>query len=116
MRQPALRSWSCPAAMSPGPVLAAMSAVLFSLLCGRVLSCRYAGELDPGRDAELAEDLAQVEGDRVHADEHLVGDLAVGESLGDELGHRALGSGEAGLAGRRPGLDRPVPSAAAEPA
>ena len=40
-----------------------------------------AGQLDPRRDAELAEDLAQVEGHRVHTDEHLVSRLLVGQPL-----------------------------------
>lgn len=40
-----------------------------------------AGQLDPRGDAELAEDLAQVEGHRVHTDEHLVSRLLVGQPL-----------------------------------
>lgn len=40
-----------------------------------------AGQLDPRGDAKLAEDLAQVEGHRVHTDEHLVSHLLVGQPL-----------------------------------
>jgi len=43
--------------------------------------CGDAGQLDPRGDAELAEDLAQVEGHRVHTDEHLVSRLLVGQPL-----------------------------------
>lgn len=57
-----------------------------------------------------------VEGNRVHADEHLVSHLLVGQPLGDQLRHRAFGAGEAEPAGDRPGLNRPVPSPDAQPA
>jgi WhiB family transcriptional regulator, redox-sensing transcriptional regulator len=47
----------------------------------RPLPHRDAGQLDPRGDAELAEDLAQVEGHRMHTDEHLVSRLLVGQPL-----------------------------------
>jgi hypothetical protein len=41
-----------------------------------------AGQLDPGGQVQLAEDTAQVKRDRVGAQAHPAGDLAVGEPLG----------------------------------
>ena len=49
------------------------------------------GEFDAGAYGELAEYLAQVERHGVDADVQLAGDLPVVQSLGDQLGHGALG-------------------------
>jgi hypothetical protein len=62
-----------------------------------------AGQVDPGADPQLAEDLAQMERHGVHAQEHLVGGLLVGQPLCDELGDRAFGVGQA-----RPPGDGPI--------
>src|SRR5580704_5611607 len=53
-------------------------------------------EVLPGPDAELVEDMAEVELDGLDADVQLGSGLPVGASGGDEAGHRLLGPGEAG--------------------
>jgi hypothetical protein len=49
-----------------------------------------ARQLDARADVEFAEDLSQVERNGVRADEQLIGDLLVGEPLGDETQNFAL--------------------------
>jgi hypothetical protein len=48
------------------------------------------GELLPGGDVELAEDVAQVGLHSGQADEERLGDLPVGQALGGELGNAPL--------------------------
>src|SRR5258705_13481170 len=55
----------------------------------------YPGQIDAGADVQLAEDLAEVERDGVRAQEHLGGDLLIGQALGDQVRHGTLGVGEA---------------------
>src|SRR6202000_2626811 len=61
-------------------------------------------------DFEVAESLAEVKRDRVRADEHLVGDLLVGQSRGDEARHAAFGLRQALPARLRPLRGVPVPA------
>src|SRR5258708_21432620 len=55
----------------------------------------YPGQIDAGADVQLAEDLTEMERDGVRAQEHLAGDLLVGQALGDEVRDGALGVGQA---------------------
>jgi hypothetical protein len=68
----------------------------------------YAGELHAGGDAELPEDVAQVEGHGVGAQEDPAGHLAVAETFGHEVGDGLLGVGQAAPAEGRPVLVGPV--------
>src|ERR671910_1522303 len=58
------------------------------------------GQLRSGADAELGEDVAEVELDRPGAEEQLGGDLPGGQPLGDEPGHLELLGGELPEGGR----------------
>jgi hypothetical protein len=51
-----------------------------------------AGEFDAGVDVEFAEDLSEVEADGVGGEVKVGGDLAVGETLGDEVGGSEFGA------------------------
>jgi hypothetical protein len=51
----------------------------------------HAGELDAGGDAELPEDMPQVEGDGMGAQEDPAGHLAVAQALGHQVGDGAFG-------------------------
>src|SRR5258707_7744929 len=82
----------------------------------------YPGQIDAGADVQLAEDLAEVERDGVRAQEHLGGDLLVGQALGDQVRNGALGVGEARPArfralgvGEMPPPDSDSPQPAADP-
>jgi hypothetical protein len=61
-----------------------------------------AGELHPGADVELPEDVAQVERDGMHAQVDLAGYLAVAEAVGHQAGDPVLGVGQAVPAERGP--------------
>jgi|GEM_PF-5268474 len=52
------------------------------------------GQLHPRRQAELGQDVGHVGVDRVGGQEEPIGDLAVGEALGDEGGDGPLGAGQ----------------------
>jgi len=71
------------------------------------------GQLHPGMDAELAEDLAEVEVDGVPRHEEPPGRLGVREPFRDDVGNLPLGFGEAGPARR--GALRPGPVAVPDP-
>src|SRR5262249_40294722 len=76
-------------------------------------------ELDPGRNPQLAEDLPQMESDRVHADVFSVGYLLVAQSVRDQLADCSFSLGEARPAHVRPPMSSPMPpphSCLAQPA
>ena len=52
-------------------------------------------QLHSGGDVQLPEDVAQVKGDGVRAEEHLAGHLAVAEPLRDQVDDAPLGIGQA---------------------
>lgn len=52
------------------------------------------GELHPGSEAELGQDVGDVGVDRVAGQEEPLGDLPVGEALGDEGGDDPFGVGQ----------------------
>ena len=60
----------------------------------RLALARQAGQLDPGPDAELGEDVAQVRVHRVRGNVQPLGDLTVGRALGDQPDDRQLGGGQ----------------------
>src|SRR6478672_8684609 len=60
--------------------------------CGKVQ--RHGGQLGPGRDAELAEHVAQVEVDGARAEEQPGRDVPVGQALPDQAGDLPLLGGE----------------------
>ena len=72
---------------------------------------RDGSRLDPARDPELGEDVADVDADGLLADEQALADLAVRPALGDQGEHLALAVGQA--EGVAPG-DRRLPDDAAD--
>lgn len=83
-----------------GPVwLRAVGWILVSRPAGWV-GADAGHEVFAGSDAELIEDVAEVELDGLDADVQLGGGLPVGAAGGDQPGHRLLGRGEAGQRGR----------------
>src|SRR5580658_10113323 len=80
-----------------------------------------AGQRDPGVDAELLENVAEVAAGGVVGDAEALGDFAVGEATGDQPGYGELGVGQGRPALRGPlargqaALD-PELAAAADPA
>src|SRR3954451_10269676 len=70
---------------SPARSCVAPRAASSALAPCRLLRQVHPRELDARRDAELAEDVAQVEVDRARAQEELPGDVAIRPALGDEL-------------------------------
>lgn len=65
---------------APGAALTVPDA---AAVCLRLPLGRETGELHPGADTKLPEDLPQVERDRVHAHIQAVGDLLVAQALSD---------------------------------
>src|SRR3954471_19840433 len=64
------------------------------------MRCHPGGDLSAVGEAEFAEDVFHVTFGGTAGDHQTVGDLLVGEALGDERGHLGLAAGETG---RRPG-------------
>jgi hypothetical protein len=65
-------------------------------------------QLDQGPDADLAEYLARVEGDGMHAEEYLVRDLLIRQPSGNQVRNAAFGAGKALPAGRPKRSTSPV--------
>src|SRR5580692_3078258 len=81
-----------------------------------------AGQCDPGVDAELLENVAEVAAGGVVGDAEALGDFAVGEATGDQPGDGELGVGQGRpalrgpLSGGQAALDPELAEAAADPA
>ncbi len=97
-----------PAVCSLPPGRGPCSGVLPDRL-GRSVLHGYPRELYPGRNPQLAEDLPQMEGDRVHADVLSAGDFLIAQPARHQLADRSLGVGQARPADVRPPMSRPVP-------
>jgi DDE superfamily endonuclease len=80
------------------------------------LFCGYPRQLHPRADSQFAEDMPQVKGHGMRAEEHLARDFTVAEPLRHQVGDPALTFGQAGPAERRPVGVLPVPDPDAQAA